>query len=146
SPLMTLSTLPRVMGPGEEISLPVNLFVTDRKIRTVQLSVQSEGVLKTEGETIKSLSFSTVGDTVIFFRLKAAERTGAAQVKIKASGGGASTTETIDIAVRNPNPPVIIGRSALIDPNGEAELLLRPGSVGQGDWARLELSRMPMVN
>jgi len=146
SPLMTLSTLPRVMGPGEEISLPVNLFVTDRKIRTVQLSVQSEGVLKTEGETIKSLSFSTVGDTVIFFRLKAAERTGAAQVKIKASGGGASTTETIDIAVRNPNPPVIIGRSALIDPNGEAELLLRPGSVGQGDWARLELSRMPTVN
>ena len=144
--LMTLSTLPRVMGPGEEVWLPVNVFAMDKKVQNVQISVETDGLLKLQGEKTQSVSFSAVGDKVVYFKLKADNRTGAEQVRIKASGGGESVSETIDIGVRNPNPPVVISQSALIDPSGNAQFALNPGTVNPTDWAKLELSRIPSVN
>ncbi len=113
--LMTLSTLPRVLGPGEEVWLPVNVFAMDRKVKNVQVSVQTGGLLKLLDGASKSVSFNTTGDTIVYFALKAGNSTGAEQVRIKASGGGESVSETIDIGIRNPNPPVVISRSALIE-------------------------------
>ncbi len=144
--LMTLSTLPRVMGPGEEVWLPVNVFAMDKKVKNVQVSIETDGLLKPQGQTTQSVSFDAIGDKIVYFKLKAENRVGAEQVRIKASGGGESVSETIDIGIRNPNPPVVISQSALIDPNGNAELTLNPGNVNPTDWAKLELSRIPSVN
>lgn len=144
--LMTLSTLPRVLGPGEEVWLPVNVFAMDRKVKNVQVSVQTGGLLKLLDGASKSVSFNATGDTIVYFTLKAGNSTGAEQVRIKASGGGESVSETIDIGIRNPNPPVVISQSVLIDPNGNAQLALNPGNVNPTDWAKLELSRIPSVN
>lgn len=144
--LMTLSTLPRVMGPGEEVWLPVNVFAMDKKVKNVQVSVETKGLLKLQGQTTQSVSFDAVGDKIVYFKLKAENRIGAEQVRIKASGGGESVAETIDIGIRNPNPPIVISRSALINPNGSAILTLNPGNVNPTDWVKLELSRIPSVN
>ena len=144
--LMTLSTLPRVVGPGEEVWLPVNVFAMDKKVKNVQVSVETDGLLKPQGQTKQSVSFNAVGDKIVYFKLKAENRIGAEQVRIKASGGGESMSETIDIGIRNPNPPVVISQSALIDPNGNAQLTLNPENVNPTDWAKLELSRIPSVN
>lgn len=144
--LMTLSTLPRVMGPDEEVWLPVNVFAMDKKVKNVQISVQTNGLLKLQGETSKSVSFDAVGDKIVYFKLKAGNRIGAEQVRITASGGGESASETINIGIRNPNPPVVISQSVLISPNEDAQLTLNPGNVNPTDWAKLELSRIPGVN
>ncbi len=144
--LMTLSTLPRVMGPGEEVWLPVNVFAMDKKVKSVQVSVETNGLLKPQGQTTQPVSFDAVGDKIVYFKLKAENRIGAEQVRIKASGGGESVSETIDIGIRNPNPPVVISQSALVDPDGNAQLTLNPGNVSPTDWAKLEVSRIPSVN
>jgi hypothetical protein len=92
--LMTLSTLPRVLGPGEEVWLPVNVFAMDRKVKNVQVSVQTGGLLKLLDGASKSVSFNTAGDTIVYFALKAGNSTGAEQVRIKASGGGELDLQT----------------------------------------------------
>ena len=46
SSLMTLSTLPRVLGPNEEVWLPVNVFALESGVNKVQVSIKTGGKLK----------------------------------------------------------------------------------------------------
>ncbi|MDR1742688.1 MAG: hypothetical protein LBR48_02575 [Dysgonamonadaceae bacterium] len=144
--LMTLSTLPRVMGINEETWLPVNVFAMDKKVKNAQITVETNGLLTLSGEASNSVTFDNTGDKVVYFKLKTASKTGAGQVRIKATGGGETVTETIDIAVRNPNPPVIIGQEKLIEAGANAAFDLQLPDLGGDDWAKLELSRLPSVD
>lgn len=144
--LMTLSTLPRIVGPGEELWLPVNVFAMGNNVKNVQVSIKTKGLLKPTDGTTQSVSFDKPGDKIVFFKLTSGKETGAEQVEIKASGNGLSFTETIDIAVRNPNPPVVLTQARLIEPGESVTLDIQTDGVQPGDWATLELSRLPSVN
>ena len=146
NPLMTLSTLPRVMGPNEEVWLPVNVFAMDNSVRNVQVSIETDGLLKPQDGTSQSIQFDEIGDQIVYFKLKAGTKTGAEQVRIRATGGGQTATETIDIGIRNPNPPIIMSDAQMIDANGSAQLSIVTDEVGANDWAKLELSRLPNIN
>lgn len=144
--LMTLSTLPRVLGPNEEVYLPVNVFAMDNKVKNVNVSVQTKGMLQATDGTSKSVSFDKQGDNIVYFKLKAGKKTGEEQITIKASGSGESFTETINIGIRNPNPPVIVSQTALIDAEKSAELAVKMENIGEYDWVKLELSRLPSIH
>lgn len=144
--LMTLSTLPRVMGPGEEVWLPVNVFAMEKGVKNVQVSIQTKGLLKLLDGTSKTVSFDKPGDKIVFFKLKAEKQIGAEQVTIKSSGSGATFTETIDIGIRNPNPPLMLTRAQLIEPGKSVSFNIHTDGVSPNDWAKLELSRLPSVN
>lgn len=144
--VMTLSTLPRVMGPNEEVYLPVNVFVMDNKVKNATVSIQTKGLLKSLNGTSQAVSFDKPGDKIVYFKLKAEKKIGEEQIIIKTSGNGETFTETIDIGIRNPNPPVIFTQSALIEANGNATLALTSENIGVNDWAKLELSRLPSMN
>ncbi len=144
--LMTLSTLPRIMGPDEEVWLPVNVFAMGNSVKNVQVSIQTKGLLKPTDGTTKNVSFDKPGDKIVFFKLASGKETGAEQVEIKATGNGMSFSETIDIAVRNPNPPTVITQAKLIDPGESVTLDIQTEGVEPDDWATLELSRLPSVN
>ena len=146
SALMTLTTLPRVLGPNEEVFLPVNVFVTDKKVKNVTVSIKTNGMLKPADGVSKTVSFDKPGDKVLFFRLKADKKTGEEHISIKSSGGGESFSENIDIGIRNPNPPHIISKSALVDSKGKVLLSLHSDNTGPNDWAKLEISRLPGIN
>ena len=146
NPLMTLSTLPRVMGPNEEVWLPVNVFAMDNSVRNVQVSIETDGLLKPQDGATQTIQFDKVGDQLVYFKLKADTKTGAEQVRIKATGGGQTATETIDIGIRNPNPPIVWSDAQMIDANGSAQLTLAMDEVGVNDWVKLELSRLPNIN
>lgn len=144
--LMTLSTLPRVMGPGEEVWLPVNVFAMGNNVKNVQVTIRTKGLLTPTDGTTKSVSFHNPGDSIVFFKLASGSRTGAEQVQISASGNGMSFTETIDIAVRNPNPPVVLSQALLVKPGESATLSIQTEGVQPEDWASLEFSRLPGVD
>lgn len=144
--LMTLSTLPRVLGFGEEVWLPVNVFAMEPSVKNVQVSIQTNDMLKSQDETSKNVSFDKVGDKIVYFKLKTGNKAGAAVVTVKASGGGVSFTETINIGIRNPNPPVVLTRSQLIAAGSSATFDIRTDEPQADDWAKLELSRLPSVD
>ena len=144
--LMTLSTLPRVIGPNEEVYLPVNIFAMDNKVKNVNVSIRTKGMLQATDGTSKNISFDKQGDKIVYFKLKAGKKTGEEEITIKSSGGGETFTETINIGIRNPNPPVIISQTALIDAGKSAVLSVKMENIGEYDWAKLELSRLPSIH
>ena len=146
NPLMILSTLPRVAGPDEEILLPVNVFAMDKKVKNVSVTVQSNSLFQFTDGTSQSVAFTEIGDKMVYFKVKVGKKTGYEKVVIKASGGGESATETIDIEVRNPNPPVLMTSESFVSPNDTSQLSLTFDDIKDGDWAKLEISRMPGVN
>lgn len=146
NPLMTLSTLPRVMGPGEEVYLPVNVFAMNKKVKNVQVSIQTKGLLRATDGVVKSVTFDKVGDKVLFFKLKAINKIGTERVVIKSVGNGESFVETIDIGIRNPNPPMVISQTAFIDAGKTANLSLKTDNIQAKDWVKLEISRFPSMN
>ncbi|MEN9919492.1 MAG: hypothetical protein RL662_1928, partial [Bacteroidota bacterium] len=147
NPLMVLSTLPRVAGPNEEILLPVNVFAMDKKVKTVNVTVQSSnGLLQLTDGATKTLTFTETGDKVVYFKLKVASKTGAEKITIKATGGGENSSEVIDIEVRNPNPPLTVTSEALISGGQANRLSIGLDNPTSDDWVRLEVSRMPSVD
>ncbi len=146
SSLMTLSTLPRVLGPGEEVWLPVNVFALERDVSNVQISVKTNGILKPVGETTKRVTFTKPGDQVVYFKFKSENKIGSEQIQIISSANGVSFSENIDIEIRNPIPPVVVTDSKIIDSSSLGTLRLAADGVGAENWATLELSRLPSVS
>lgn len=146
NPLMILSTLPRVAGPDEEILLPVNVFAMDKKVKNVTVNVQSNGLFQFTDGTSKPVTFSEIGDKMLYFKVKVAKKTGSEKIVIKATGGGETATETIEIEIRNPNPPVLLTSQALVSAKDTAQLHLTMDAIQSEDWAKLEISRMPGIN
>jgi alpha-2-macroglobulin len=102
-PLMVLVTLPRVLGPAEEVELPVSIFAMDDKIKNVRIEVETNDLVTLAG-TSKELTFSQAGEQMAYFRLKVNEKTGIGKIKVKAVSGNESASQEIEIEVRNPNP------------------------------------------
>ena len=148
TPLMLLSTLPRVLSTQEEITVPVNVFAMENQVKnvTVSLEASSAGVQIT-GNRQQSLTFDQPGDQLAYFTLKTGSKTGKATIHLTASGNGQQTKETIEIEVRNPNPVVTLRNSQWIEAGQEAELSYTlAGSSSANNQVQLEVSRIPSVD
>ena len=147
TPLMLLSTLPRVLSIQEEITVPVNVFAMEKQVKNVTVSLQaSGGGVQIEGSQQQSLTFNRPGDQLVFFTLKTGNKTGKATIKLTASGGGQQTKETIEIEVRNPNPIVTLRSSEWIETGQNKELSYQLGSLSANNQIKLEVSRIPSVD
>ncbi|GAF04427.1 Ig-like domain-containing alpha-2-macroglobulin family protein [Saccharicrinis fermentans] len=104
-PLMVLATLPRVLGPGETVELPVTVFAMRNDIQKVNLSVETNELFRVQKESKRTLVFEKEGDQVVPFTLTIPERLGVGKVKIIAQAGSEKAEHEIEIQVRNPNPP-----------------------------------------
>lgn len=147
TPLMLLSTLPRVLSIQEEITVPVNVFAMEKQVKNVTVSLQaSGGGVQIEGSHQQSLTFNRPDDQLVFFTLKTGNKTGKATIKLTASGGGQQTKETIEIEVRNPNPIVTLRSSEWIETGQNKELSYQLGSLSVNNQIKLEVSRIPSVD
>lgn len=147
TPLMLLSTLPRVLSIQEEITVPVNVFAMEKQVKNVTVSLQaSGGGVQIEGSHQQSLTLNRPGDQLVFFTLKTGNKTGKATIKLTASGGGQQTKETIEIEVRNPNPIVTLRSSEWIETGQNKELSYQLGSLSANNQIKLEVSRIPSVD
>lgn len=147
TPLMLLSTLPRVLSIQEEITVPVNVFAMEKQVKNVTVSLQaSGGGVQIEGSHQQSLTFNRPGDQLVFFTLKTGNKTGKATIKLTASGGGQQTKETIEIEVRNLNPIVTLRSSEWIETGQNKELSYQLGSLSANNQIKLEVSRIPSVD
>ena len=111
SPLMVLASLPRQIAAGEKVTLPVNVFALDDKVKDVKVTVKAEGALQADGPTTETTHFDKAGDNVVRFALNT-NGEGSAKVTVTAEGGSRKTSETIDIQVVNPNPETVTVRQA----------------------------------
>ena len=147
TPLMMLSTLPRVLSIQEEITVPVNIFAMENQVKNVTVSLQaSGGGVQIVGANQQSLKFSQPGDQLVFFTLKTGSKTGKATIHLTANGGGQQTKETIEIEVRNPNPIVTLRNSQWAEAGQSKELSYNLSSSSANNQIKLEVSRIPSVD
>ena len=147
TPLMMLSTLPRVLSIQEEITVPVNIFAMENQVKNVTVSLQaSGGGVQIVGANQQSLKFSQPGDQLVFFTLKTGSKTGKATIHLTANGGGQQTKETIEIEVRNPNPIVTLRNSQWAEAGQSKELSYNLSSSSANNQIKLEVSRIPSID
>jgi len=146
NPLMILGTLPRVLGPGETVKLPVTVFAMEDKVKNVQVKIETNELLIPEGSSDKSLSFDKPGDDVIEFNLKVPEKVGVGKVSIVATSGKEKATYDIEIQVRNPNPPETNYYETIIQPGDTWQQAYTPVGMEGTNTGMLEVSSIPPVD
>ena len=145
-PLMVLSTLPRVLGPQEQVKLPVTVFAMDKKVQNVTLQVQTNDMLQVKGSTSRTLTFSEPGEQLVMFDLNVPNRLGVGTVKVTATGGGETATHEIKLNVRVPNPEVTRVVDAAIGPGESWDHTFEAVGMPGTNEGVLEVSRFLPIN
>ncbi|MEC7987952.1 MAG: MG2 domain-containing protein [Myxococcota bacterium] len=148
TPLMVLATLPRVIGPQEEVHLPVSVFALDPKIKTANVSLKVEGPIEILGDQKKKVSFPSPGDKMATFALKVKNQTGIAKIKIQAKGGKETTAQSIEIDVRYPGNSIykLLAQKEAVKPGTSWDASLKPFGLTGSNSATLEVSRIPPLD
>lgn len=144
-PLMVLATLPRVLGPGEIVKLPVTLFTGDKGL-DIKVEVIAKGPLSLSGGRTKSINLAKHSDTTVDFDLSVLAATGIGTVEVKATSGGLTATDVIEIQIRNPNLPVTQVDEFLLREKETWSTTYTPFGLTGTNSATLEISSMPPVN
>jgi uncharacterized protein YfaS (alpha-2-macroglobulin family) len=146
SPLMVQATLPRVLSPGETVSLPVTVFAMENHVKNVDIKLQTNDIFEVIGGSEKNISFKNVGDEMVTFRIRTKERLGYGQVKIIATAGKERAESTIEMNVRAANPSIVTSAEQVVLGHQSAVLNLDlPGMEGT-NTAELEVAGIPPLN
>ena len=145
-PLMLLATLPRVVGPGETVDLPVTVFAMDPKVKQVKLSMAANDLFTVEGSLEQTLTFAKTGEQVATFRVKLKDRIGVGKVSLTAEGAGERSTQTLEIDVRQAGQPEIDVIDAIVEPGETWEAKPEALGIVGTNSAYLELGTLPPVD
>ncbi|MDR1552433.1 MAG: Ig-like domain-containing protein [Prevotellaceae bacterium] len=145
-PLMILATLPRVLGPGEEVALTANVFAMEDNIKNVKVEVKASDIFEYADEKTKSISFKTTGDEFISFKLKTKEKLGTGNVKLIATSGSEKAEYDINIAVRNANPKIYSIESKIISAGQTWDGTYKLQGMEGTNAVSIEVSAIPPIN
>jgi uncharacterized protein YfaS (alpha-2-macroglobulin family) len=144
-PIMLLASVPRVVGPEETFTLPVNVFTTNNNIKNVSISLQTSN-LSINGTTKTSLTFAKAGDQLTYFNVTAPNTSGIAKIKVIAQSGSEKTVTDVELDIRNPNPVVTNVVSATIQPNQTWSTNYSAIGTAGTNSGSLEVSSIPPIN
>ena len=144
-PLVLFATLPRVVGPGEDVTLPVNVFVSDAAIKDVTVNVETNEIF-TVIDNNTNVKFDSPGDAIASLRLKVNDRIGKGRVLVTARSGDETATQEILIESRAANPPSVIWESKLLAPGESWQSPLTPHGMAGTNQTTLEVSTLPPLN
>ncbi len=145
-PLMIQATMPRVAGPGEEILLPVNVFAMNDNIASVNVKVETEGLLSPVGDAQQTVRFSGMGDEMVYFKLKVDENIGIGKVKVSASSRSLNANYDVELNVLPRNPIVTNVQEKILNGSDNWTLGYDPIGLARTNEGTIELSALPPLN
>ena len=145
-PLMVLASLPRVLGPGENVQLPVTVFAMDDKIKNVNVKVEAnEYFILPEGNS-RDITFASTGDDVVNFSMRVADKVGIGKVKVLVTSGTFKSTYEVEMNVRNPNPYVTNVMEAVVDAGKNWSGTFDLAGMDGTNTSIVEVSTMPPID
>jgi alpha-2-macroglobulin len=145
-PLMMLATMPRVLGPGETIKLPVTVFAMENNIKNVNVSLQSNPYLEVVGNTSQTVNFAQQGEQMLYYDVRVKPNVGIGKVKLLASSGAEKADYEVELDIRNPNPPVTSISEITLAPGQQWKTTATPIGVAATSTATVEISSIPSMN
>jgi uncharacterized protein YfaS (alpha-2-macroglobulin family) len=145
NPLMVLGTLPRVVGPNEEITLPVDVFAMEKHVKEVEISIQTNSFFSSENK-VQTIQFEKEGDKVVRFQLNTANKLGIGKVSIVATSGKEKAKYDFEIDVRPSNPLVTNVTEAIVEVGESWESNYSFSGIQGTNEVSLEVSSFPAIN
>ncbi len=145
-PLMMLATMPRVLGPGETIKLPVTIFAMENNIKNVNVTLQANPFLEVVGASTQAASFTETGEQMLYFDVKVKPNAGIGKVKLLASSGNEKADYEVELDIRNPNPPVTSVSEITLAPGQQWNTVATAIGVAATSTAVVEISSLPSMN
>ena len=145
-PLMVLATLPRVLGPTEEVEVPVAVFAMKENIKKVKVSIQSNDKFDIIGNSSQLINFEDIGDKLVNFKLKVKDELGIGTVKIICESGAEKATCDVELEVRMPNPVLTKVVSKAIASGDTWNIDYNTFGIKGTNKATLEFSTIPPLN
>ena len=146
-PLMVQPTLPRVLGSGEQVVLPVTVFAMEPDVKDVEVSLSETSGLVTfpEGKT-KRIHFDKLGDQVVYFPVNVKDIQGIAHFKIKSVSGRHLAQDEIEISVRNANPMMSDVEEIVLKAGASETRSVAPFGVAGSNETTIEVASVPPLN
>lgn len=143
--LMILPTLPRVIGPDEQFSLPVSVFASEPGIESVDLQVQTDA--RFSAATSKTtVSFTRPEEKLGVLALKAGSQPGKGKIKVIATSGRHRAESEVWLEIRTPNAPASRFERGVVEPGASWRTDLRSFGLPGTQSALLEVSALPPLN
>ncbi len=145
-PLMVLATLPRVLGPNEELNIPVNVFALNDGLGKVNVTLKTNKLIKPTAGATQTISFQKAGDKIVEFPVKIADAIGFGKVEVIVQSGKETAKHEIEIDVRASNPEFDDIVEAVIKPGQTWKSDIKfPGIEGTNSGS-FEVSTFPAMN
>ncbi|CAN5626581.1 MG2 domain-containing protein [soil metagenome] len=145
-PLMLLATMPRVLGPGETIKLPVTVFAMENNIKTVNVTLQSNPYLEIVGSPTQVVNFTETGEQMAYFDVKVNPAIGIGKIKLIATSGREKAEYLTELDIRNPNPAITIVSQITLAPGQQWKTVAEPIGVAATSSAVVEISAVPAMD
>jgi len=144
-PLMVQMTVPRVLGPEEELLVPVTVFAMEEGIKDVSLELSSTGKIELIDRS-KKLSFSKTGQQTVYFKAKVKRALGKGSLKITAKSGAEKSFEETEIAVRSPLRRQKQFHDAILEDSNPVSYKAEPFGIAGSNKLTVEVSSLPKMN
>ncbi len=145
-PLSMLATLPRVIGPDEELLVPVSLFAMDKDIKEATVTIETNDLLDVIGNKSSKVQFNGQEEQMAFLKLKVKDVLGKGQIRLTAKSGAHSTKSETYIDVRSANPPSTRYISKVVAPGEKWSSEVVPFGLAGTNRVMLEVSVVPPIN
>ena len=145
-PVMVLTTMPRVLSPGEIIKLPITVFAMENNIKSVKVVLQANNFMEVIGNATQTVNFKETGEQLAYFDVRIKNAQGIGKVKVTASSGSESATDEVEIDVRNPNPVITNVQQLTLAPGQQWNVSASPIGIAALSTSVVEISSIPSMN
>lgn len=145
-PLMLLATAPRVLGPQEELAIPVDVFAMEKFVKNVTLTFETNDFFELQDSKTKTVQFTEIGDQIVNFKVKIKNKIGIGKIKVTAKSGNETAYDEIEIDIRPPNPITYESLSFEIEPGKSIQSTLEMNGYSGTNLGSIELSTLPAIN
>ncbi|MDT0555680.1 alpha-2-macroglobulin family protein [Patiriisocius hiemis] len=145
-PLMVLASLPRVLSPGEMVTLPVTVFAMEKKVKSATINLKVSDALKPLNGTSKTISFPEIGEQIVNFEFEVLPSNTFQTVEVSASGSGEKASHKIEVDVENPNPIFQKTTPYNLTKDGSKTITFETYGVAGTNAATIEFSTLPPMD
>ena len=148
-PLMLQTSLPRVLGPDEEVAVPVSLFVMDEAIKSVKMSLKTNDLVSLVGEAEQQITIDKVGEKTAFIKIRTGKKAGKAKLEFTAIAGAKGehqSAKEVNLDIRLANQETTRNVTKVIEPKSIWENKSEAFGIAGTNQAVLELSSVPSLN
>ncbi len=144
--VMLVPSLPRVLGPGDSISVPVTIFTMRDGIGKVELAIELDGPIGLLSPARHTLNFDKRSEKDVSFTLQAREAIGQAKITFIVRSARAAWRTSTDIEVRPSSPLLVESTDYKIAPGEKLTLELPDKGMPGSNRAVLSLSLRPPMD